>query len=265
MTPAPALHPSEPRFPYFDTDFQAFAHRGGDWPGVGENSLTAFQRAVATGYRYLETDVHATADGVLVAFHDESLERVTDGHGLIAEHTAAELDAIRIGGTDPIPRLAELFAAFPNARFNLDIKAPGATAPLAALITQAGAQDRVCVSSFSLARITAFRRLVGRRVATGLTRWGVLLLWVGPPLLPRLVVGRAAQVPLRFWGGRLTLVTPRFVRTAHRYGIRVHVWTINDAPTMEQLIDLGVDGIVTDEPDVLKAVLIRRDLWEGHE
>lgn len=263
MTPAPADPATAGSPPYFDSRFQALAHRGGAWPGVGENSRAAFERAVSAGYRYLETDVHATSDGVLVAFHDESLERVTDGHGLIVEHTAEELDRVRIGGTDPIPRLADLFAAFPQARFNLDIKAPGATAPLAGLIERTGAHDRVCVSSFSLARISAFRRLAGRRVATGLTRWGVLLLWVGPPLLPRLLRGRAAQVPLRFWGDRLTLVTRRFVRTAHRYGIKVHVWTINDAPTMEQLVDLGVDGIVTDEPDVLKAVLIRRGLWEG--
>ncbi len=248
--------------PYFASRFQALAHRGGEWPGVGENSLAAFQRAAAAGNRYLETDVPATADGVLVAFHDESLDRVTDGHGLIADHTAAELAQLRIGGIDPIPLLADLLAAFPDARFNLDIKAPGATAPLARLITDAGAEDRVCVSSFSLARISAFRRLVPRRVATGLTRVGVLLLWLGPPLLPRLIVGQAAQVPLRFWGDRLPLVTRRFIRTAHRYGIRVHVWTINDAPTMERLIDLGVDGIVTDEPDVLKAVLARRGLWE---
>lgn len=248
--------------PYFDTRFQAFAHRGGSWPGVGENSRAAFEQAVAAGYRYLETDVHATADGVLVAFHDESLDRVTDGHGLIADHTAADLAQVRIGGTDPIPLLADLLAEFPAARFNIDIKASGAVAPLAALVNATGSQDRVCVSSFSLARITAFRRLVTRRVATGLSKAGVMLLWLGPPLLPRLIPGRAAQVPMRFWGDRLALVTPRFVRTAHRYGIRVHVWTINDAPTMQRLVEIGVDGIVTDEPDVLKAVLAQRGMWE---
>jgi len=250
-------------YPYFATGFQALAHRGGRWTGAGENSEAAFARAVAAGYRYLETDVHATSDGVLVAFHDESLDRVSDGRGLIADHTWAELAPVRIDGTDPIPRLDGLLAAFPAARFNLDIKAPAATVALAALIRATGSQDRVCVSSFSLARITAFRRLVGGAVATGLSRAGVVLLWLGLPLLPRLIRGQAAQVPLRFWKDRIPLVTPRLVRTAHRYGIKVHVWTINDAPTMTRLLDLGVDGIVTDQPEVLREVLEQRGAWEA--
>lgn len=250
-----------PGHPYFATGFQAFAHRGGSWPGIGENSLAAFARAREAGFVHLETDVHVTADGVLVAFHDESLERVTDGHGLIAEHTAAELAGIRIGGTDGIPLLAELLEAFPQAFFNIDLKAPGAVAPLAALLQETGAQQRVCVSSFSRARIAAFRRLAPE-VATGLSRVGVVTLWLGLPGLARLLHGQAAQVPSRFWHDRIPLVTPRFVRNAHRQGIRVHVWTINDAPAMELLLDLGVDGIVTDQPDVLRAVLEKHGRWE---
>lgn len=247
--------------PYFGSRFQAFAHRGGEWPELGENSLAAFLRAGEAGFSHLETDVHLTADGELVAFHDESLERVTDGHGLIADHTAAELAEIRIGGSDRIPLLAELLEAFPDAYFNIDLKAPGAVAPLADLLRRTGAQQRVCVSSFSLVRITAFRRLAPE-VATGLSPLGVLLLWLGLPGLTRLLRGQAAQVPQQFWIGRIRLVTPRFLRTAHRHGIRVHVWTVNDAPTMERLLDLGVDGIVTDQPDVLRAVLEQRGLWE---
>ncbi len=247
--------------PYFAAGFQAFAHRGGSWPGVGENSLAAFLRAGEAGFRHLETDVHVTADDVLVAFHDESLERVTDGHGLIADHTAAELAEIRIGGTDRIPLLADLLEALPQAYFNIDLKAPGAVAPLAALLKETGAQQRVCVSSFSWARISAFRRLAPE-VATGLSRIGVVLLWLGLPGLAGLIRGQAAQVPPRFWRDRIPLVTRRFVRTAHRHGIRVHVWTIDDAPAMDALLDLGVDGIVTDQPDVLRAVLEQRGLWE---
>ena len=253
-----------PGHPYFAAGFQAFAHRGGSWPGVGENSLAAFVRAGEAGFSYLETDVHVTADEVLVAFHDESLERVTDGYGLIAEHTAAELAGIRIGGTDPIPLLAELLEAFPRAYFNIDLKAPGAVAPLAALLQQTGAQQRVCVSSFSWRRNSGFRRLAPE-VATGLSRLGVVLLWLGLPGLTRLLRGEAAQVPSRFWRERIPLVTRRFVRTAHRHGIRVHVWTINDAPAMDALLDLGVDGIVTDEPEVLRTVLRQRGRWEEQE
>lgn len=250
-------------YPFFATGFQAFAHRGGRWAGTGENSQAAFARAVAAGFSYLETDVHVSADGVVVAFHDSSLDRVTDGHGLISRHTWAELAEVRIAGTDPIPRLADLFAAFPQARFNIDIKSADAIAPLADLLAATGTQDRVCVSSFSPARIGAFRRLVGTRVATGLSRIGVLMLWIGPPLLLRLSRGQAAQVPMRFFNDRIPLVTPRFVRTAHRHGIKVHVWTINDAATMRDLIDLGVDGIVTDQPEVLRSVLEQRGIWEA--
>lgn len=228
---------------------------------MGENSLGAFARAVDAGFNYLETDVHVTADDVLVAFHDESLERVTDGHGLIADHTAAELAQLRIGGKDRIPLLAELLAAFPRTRLNIDLKAPGAVAPFAALLAEAGAEQRVCVSSFSLARISAFRGL-SPGVLTGLSRLGVFLLWLGIPGVTGLVRGQAAQVPLRFWRERIPLVTARFVRNAHRNGIRVHVWTINDAETMDSLLDLGVDGIVTDQPDVLRTVLEQRGLWE---
>lgn len=246
--------------PYFAGRFQAFAHRGGLWPGIGENSLAAFRRAVDAGFSHLETDVHLTADGELVAFHDEALDRVTDGHGLIADHTAAELEQLRIGA-DPIPRLADLLEALPQAYFNVDLKAPGAVAPLAELLRRTGAQHRVCVSSFSLSRIAAFRRLAPE-VATGLSSLAVLLLWLGVPGTSRLLRGQAAQVPQRFCGGRLALVTRRFVRTAHRHGIRVHVWTVNDAAAMDSLIALGVDGIVTDQPDVLRAVLEQRGLWE---
>lgn len=247
--------------PYFAGRFQAFAHRGGSWPGIGENSLAAFARAVQAGFRHLETDVHVTADGVLVAFHDESLDRVTDGHGPIADHTAAELAELRIAGTEPIPLLAALLEALPGAFFNIDLKAPGAVGPLADLLRRTGATQRVCVSSFSLARIAAFRRLAPE-VATGLSRLAVVLLWLGIPGVTRLLRGQAAQVPHRVWGDRLALVTRRFVRTAHRNGIRVHVWTINDAPTMDSLIELGVDGIVTDQPEVLRTVLEQRGLWE---
>lgn len=122
-------------------------------------------------------------------------------------------------------------------------------------------QQQVCVSSFSRSRIAAFRRLAPE-VATGLSKAAVVMLWLGLPGLTRHLRGQAAQVPHRFWRDRLPLVTRRFVRTAHRQDIRVHVWTINDAPTMSVLLDLGVDGIVTDQPDVLRTVLEQRGRWE---
>lgn len=249
-------------YAYFDTGFQAMAHRGGSHPGIGENSLRAFARSVELGYRYLETDVHATRDGVLMAFHDESLDRLTDGHGRITQHTAAELAELRIGGTDPIPTMAGLLDAFPQARFNIDLKSASGVKPLVRVLDEAAAHDRVCVTSFSDARLGHFRRLVGTRVATGMSERSVALLAFTPVCLGRLAKGLVAQVPTHVLGGLVPLVTRRFIRAAHRTGRRVGVWTINDAETMDELLDLGVDGIVTDRVEVLKDVLIRRGLWE---
>ena len=176
-------------FPFFDTAFAAFAHRGGakhpDLVGK-ENSLQAFQHAVDLGYRYLETDVQATRDEQLVAFHDEMLDRVTDSSGSVVDLTYAELQRVRIAGTEPIPRLDDLLDAFPEARFNLDLKHPNAITALVRTIERHRAQDRVCVASFSTERIRAFRRLMGRRVPTAVSPAGAV--WNGYlPLLPRLL------------------------------------------------------------------------------
>ncbi len=255
-------HTSGVTVAYFGTGFQALAHRGGSYPGIGENSRRAFERAVEQGYTFLETDVHATSDGVLMAFHDESLDRVTDGHGLLTRHTAAELAEVRIGGTDPIPTLAELLTALPHARFNIDIKSSSGIVPLVRVLDECAAHDRVCVTSFSGARLGAFRRLVGRPVVTGMSQCSVALLAFTPRFVGRHAPGAAAQVPRRVMRGLVPLVTRRFVDAAHATGRRVHVWTINDAPTMNELIDLGVDGIVTDATGVLKDVLVARGLWK---
>ena len=254
-------------FAYFDTPFVALAHRGGALLLANlhrENTMHAFRQAAELGYRYLETDVHATADGVLVAFHDDRLDRVTDRTGLIAEQSWAEIRSARIGGQDPIPTLTELFEQFPGHRFNIDIKAPGAIRPLAETIDRFGAHDRVCVGSFGHDRLRAFRRLVGRRVATA-----VAPPWVAwtrfMPLLPRFLndPGKVLQIPVR-WpiaGRDVRLVTRGLIRRAHAAGKVVHVWTIDRAEEMHELIDLGVDGLVSDRIDILKEVCLARGLW----
>ncbi len=256
-------------FPFFDTGFAAIAHRGGaEHPDlVGkENSLAAFQHAVDMGYRYLETDVHATRDGVLVAFHDDSLDRVTDSSGPLVELAYADLQRARIGGTEPVPRLDDLLEAFPEARFNLDLKHPNAVTPLVRAIERHRAQDRVCVASFSMERIRAFRRLMGRRVPTCVSPAGAL--WNAyVPLLPRLLnsPGVAFQVPLRHpvLGREVRVVTRRLLKHAHAAGKVVHAWTINDEQLVHDLIDLGLDGVFTDRTDTVKKVLQERGLWEG--
>lgn len=254
-------------YPFFAHDGPIpFAHRGGaSYAGnVGlENSLRAFQRAVDLGYRYLETDVHATADGVLLAFHDRALDRVTDRRGRIPRLPYAEVRRARIGGTEPIPTLAEIFDAWPDVRVNVDVKEAGAIAPLASLVRRMRLTDRVCVASFSPIRIRRARSLLGPRVATALGPVGVAELRLLPvPRLRRLLLSGnvpAVQVPPRT--GRLAVVTPGFVARAHDLGKHVHVWTVDDAAEMSRLLDLGVDGIMTDRIDTLRDVLVGRGQW----
>lgn len=254
-------------FAFFDAPFLAFAHRGGAAyaPNVGrENTRHAFAEAVALGYRYLETDVHATVDGGLLAFHDPRLDRVTDGSGAVAERTTAQLAEVRIGGRDPIPTFAELLEAFPAARFNVDAKADPAVDLLADVIGDHDAYERVCLSSFSPARLHRLRRRLGHRVPTAVSSRGVVLHRFAP-WLTRVLDSRAPalQVPLDTRIGRRTvrITTPGLVRAAHRRGKQVHVWTVDDGSTIERLVDLGVDGIFTDRPDTLKTVLLDRGLW----
>lgn len=256
-------------YPYFDARFIALAHRGGGLYGPNEgreNTLAAFAEAVALGYRYLETDVHVSADGVLIAFHDDVLDRVTDARGAVKDVDFTTLRQARVGGSEPVPTLDEILDAFPSARINIDIKADGAIEPLVRTIEQHRAHERVCVGSFSPRRIHAFRRRMGTRVATSVGPYGVG--WSAKvPLLPRVLnsPGVAFQLPL--WhdlgrGASIRTLTPGLIAAAHARGKHVHVWTINDAPVMHDLIDRGVDGIVTDRIDVLKDVLVERGLWE---
>ncbi len=247
-------------FPYLDFDTTlAFAHRGGT-SNHPENTMPAFQHAVDMGYRYLETDVHATADGVLVAFHDSSLDRVTDSKGAINDLPWDEVSKARIDGTEPIPLMADLLSSFPNARINIDIKAKESIKPLADLITDTGAIDRVCIGSFSDARLNAIRDLLGPRLCTSMGPLATLALRIGSYGVPiPSLTAAAAQVPVSLRG--IPVADERFIAAAHEQGMQVHVWTIDDPAEITRLLDLGVDGIMTDEPQVLKDILVARNDW----
>lgn len=244
----------------------AFAHRGGvhhpDLAGL-ENTEKAFAHAVGLGYDYLETDVHVTGDGVLLAFHDAVLDRVSDGTGSLTDLTWAEVSAFRIGG-EPIPRLEELLDAFPEARFNIDLKSEGAVAALAALLDERSAHERVLVGSFSSRRLARFRRLTGGRVAQSAGPAQVALFRLLPSgrLARWLTRGRVAALQVPHRRGRLRVITPGLVRRAHAGGAHVHAWVIDDPVEMTELLELGVDGLMTDRTDVLKAVLVERSQWK---
>ncbi len=233
----------------------AYAHRGGasDNP---ENTMPAFQHAVDLGYTYLETDVHATSDGVLVAFHDPDLSRTCDRPGTINQLPWREVSAARVAGIEPIPLFEELLEAFPNARINIDPKADSAVAGLIASLRRLNCLDRVCLGSFSDKRLRRLRGEFGAALCTSFgpaqmasLRVGVKVPWGG----------HLAQVPVKM--GRVTVVNQRTVARAHGRGYQVHVWTIDDPVEMRRLLDLGVDGLMTDRPSVLKEVLLDRGQW----
>jgi len=249
------------RHPYLDHPGPIpFAHRGGAADGL-ENTMLQFRRAVDAGYRYLETDVHCTADGKLVALHDSTLDRVTDGGGLIADLPWSDVQHARVAGSEPVPLFEDLLEAFPEARWNVDVKAEPALRPLLDLIERAGCWDRICVGSFSEARVVRAQRLAGPRLATSYGTRGILNLrlrsWGVPVGVRRSAV--AAQVPESQSG--IPVVDRAFVRTAHARGLHVHVWTVNDPDRMHRLLDLGVDGIMTDHIDTLRKVLEDRGTW----
>jgi glycerophosphoryl diester phosphodiesterase len=241
----------------------ALAHRGGA-AEAPENSLTSFAHARDLGYVYVETDVRATRDGVLVVHHDDTLDRTTDGEGLVADHDWEQVRQARGAGGDQVMSLLEALERFPTLRLNIDLKDDSTVAPFLALVADSpGLLDRVCVASFSGSRLARVRSALGPRLATSagpaevarsvLRRRGVPLPVASAPV--------ALQVPARLRG--LTVVDPALVQRAHRAGLQVHVWTVDEAAEMERLLDMGVDGIVTDRPTVLREVLQRRGRWAG--
>jgi glycerophosphoryl diester phosphodiesterase len=238
-----------------------FAHRGGAGEHP-ENTMAAFEAAVALGYRYLETDVHLTADGVLVAFHDDVLDRVTDGKGRIADLAWSEVSRARVGeGRDHgVPRLDDVLGAWPDVRVNIDAKHDASVSPLVEVLRRTRSFDRVCVGAFSDRRLARFRRLTGLQVCTSLGPNEIarirLATWSG---VSGPIAGACAQVPI--WYGRVRVVDRRFLTAAHRRGLPVHVWTVDEGVEMNLLLDMGVNGLMTDRPSVLKEVLEHRGQW----
>jgi glycerophosphoryl diester phosphodiesterase len=253
------------RWSYLDSPGPiALAHRGAHGDGVTENSTAAFARAVELGYRYVETDVHATADGVLVAFHDATLDRVTDRTGAIAHLPFAVVAEARLADGSPIPLLEDLLGTWPDLGVNIDAKDDHAVGPLLDVLARTQAYGRVCVGAFSDSRIRALRRALPPGTATALAPREVATLRLNPPRPVRRrwlsTDAPCVQVPPRL--GRLTVVDEELVDRAHDQGRVVHVWTINDPTEMRRLLDLGVDGLVTDDAPGLLRVLAGRAAHE---
>jgi glycerophosphoryl diester phosphodiesterase len=247
---------------------RAYAHRGwhvGELTGL-ENTMAAFRRAVDEGVGDLELDVHATADGVAVVHHDRTLDRTTDGTGLLATRTAADLARVRVRGSEPVPRLAEVLTALPGVRVTVELKAAAAVRPVLDVLARADAWDRVCVGGYQERWLRTARRIADDtapgRLFTSMAQASVVGLrmqgW-GTRLPAPPVRGELAQLPHRFGG--VTVVDADVLRVAHAGGREVHVWTVDDPAAMTGLLDLGADGIITDRPDLLRDVLAARGAW----
>ena len=243
-----------PQFPL------AIAHRGGagDWP---ENSLMAFQGAYELGFRYMETDVHLTSDGQVVAFHDVTLDRLEGSAVSIRDLPWQQIQRLKLAQDSRVPLMAELFEALPDARFNIDMKCDEVVDPMIDLVVTHQAQERVCLASFSDKRIRRVRERLGNAVCVSAGRAAVTLQVLRSRGLPgRPSYPPVLQVPIKRYG--LPVLTRALVERCHRDGKHVHVWTINDAKEMSRLLDLGVDGIVTDYPSRLRQVMRDKGLWE---
>ena len=233
------------------------AHRGGaGYPPIRgiENTLLAFRTAVDLGSTYLETDVHASRDGVAVVTHDAWLQRLCGVAASVSDLDWAALARLRVGGREPLPRLAELLAELPQARLNIDIKSDDAVMPTLSAVAEAGAQRRVCLATFSDRRMRRIRALCGPGVATACSRVEVAMLMVGAlGELRRRNGASVAQVPVRTRG--IPVLTAGLIRRAHGMGMQVHVWTIDDPVAARALLARGVDGLITDRPDLLLPVV----------
>lgn len=257
---------SRRRHPYLRRDHPlALAHRGDQVGHPPGNTWAAFQSAVDLGYRYLETDVQASRDGVLVLFHDDHLDGATTGTGRIGDLRWEELEAVRYRHGDHVSdqglvRLEEVMRRWPELRLNLDAKTQPTVAPLVHLVERERALHRVCLASFDRGRIHQLRRQGGPEVCTILTRRELAALRVTSlTSLRPIVSGGAAQVPVRY--RHIPIVDRRFVDAAHAIGVDVHVWTIDEPDEMRRLLDLGVDGLITNDAAALKEVLVQRGQW----
>lgn len=238
--------------------------------------MAAFEGAVGLGYRYLETDVQATSDGVLAIFHDDELAPTSNRDGRISEMTWAEVSRARVEG-EPIPRLEELLDAFDDVRISIDPKTDAAVEPLIEALGRPGVLERVCIGSFSDERLERVDQTFGDAACLSFSPREIARLRVlslaglparsrrsarpaSPGRMPRdrPFRGRIASIPLR--QGPVPLATRRLVNFAHRIGLNVHVWTIDDPAEMDRLLDIGVDGIMTDEPKILLEVLAGREI-----
>jgi glycerophosphoryl diester phosphodiesterase len=243
----------------------AMAHQGFTAFRLPKNSMGAFHEAAKLGFLYIETDVRATRDGVAVILHDRRLEPESGVPGAIDRLYWRDVRKANLGAGESIPTLDELLTGLPNTRINLDIKAASAIEPTVAVIERLNAHNRVLVTSFSDRRRRRALRLLSKRVASSAGTGALLALLAAKTPAARAYAWRmlrdsdCVQLPPRL--GSVPIITPRMVQALHASGRQVHAWTIDDPAAMHALLDINVDGIISDRADLLRDVLIARNEW----
>ncbi len=239
--------------------FMAFAHRGGT-EFAPENTYEAFSSAVSIGYKYLETDVHPNADNKLMAFHDSSVDRVTNYKGKICNFTSSELKKIKVKEKFQIPFLEDLIESFSKSFFSIDMKSDQSVKPLIKLIKSMNAVDRVCFASFSQDRIDYVRDEFDNKCITSMGPREIIKTKISSIInFKQKIIPKISSLPISRY--RIKLLNKRHINFLKSLNIKVIAWTINDVEAINKLIDLGVDGIMTDNISVLKKILIKKNIW----
>ena len=236
--------------PYLNVDGTSIsAHRGGSMEAP-ENTLEAFEYALALGCAYIETDVQLSSDGIPYIFHDNDLSRLLGKKTLFNSLDSSEIDSLRLFDTYQIPRLKTTLENFPEALFQIDVKTDEVAMPAMKIIHECSALNRVCIASFNSDRLKQVNEAYPEVCLSMGPKEVAKLLLASFGLYRKKIPGNCLQIPIYQYG--IKLVTQRFVDYVQSIDLKIHVWTINDVPTMQKLIDMKVDGIITDKPSELK-------------
>lgn len=246
--------------PFFQGyEFYGFVHRGGD-EVKSENTFEAFQHSSDMGFVYMETDVQSTKDGYVVIFHDANLKRMAGLNKKVKDLTLEEIKSIDLIDGGKIPLLSETLENFPDLKFNIDIKTEDAVEEAVKIILSMNCLDRTCLASFSSKRLKKIRFLAGSGVCSSSGQMDIFrMVCRSYGINIKSSDGDCAQIPRKQWG--IPILTDRFLKIAHEENKFVHIWTIDDKTEMLELIDLGVDGLMTDKPSILKQAMIERGIF----
>ena len=232
---------------FLDSEFQGFVHRG-DTSIFLENTIEAFQSAVSLGYQYLETDLRETSDGKIITFHDPNLKRITGANITISETKFSDIRMRRLPSRETIPTIDELLEEFPDSFFNMDLKVNQIEEKVLKKINSHNALERVCLGSFNSKTIKKINSLEPKILTSMGISQVIMYKFFQKKNLSKLI-----QIPTH-WNG-IKVITKKFIDRLHNDGLKVHVWTINKETEMQSLIDLGVDGIMTDNASGLIKVM----------